>query len=56
VNRAQPAKEEALVKLSIQRGRPLGGPHWQKRIAKALGLASTFRDRGRPRKKARGSK
>lgn len=55
VNRAQPAKEEAAVKLSIQRGRPLGSPRWQKRIASALGLTSTFRDRGRPRKKKKKS-
>jgi putative transposase len=51
VNRAQAPADVASVQLSIQRGRPLGTPHWQKRIASALGLTSTFRDRGRPRKK-----
>jgi len=51
VNRSQSAKEEEAVRLSIRRGRPLGDERWQKRVAKELGLASTFRERGRPRKK-----
>jgi len=56
VNRAQPAKVEARVQLSIRRGRPLGGDAWQKRIARQLGLTSTFRDRGRPRKRKAAAK
>ena len=56
VNGAQPADQEASVRLSIRRGRPLGGPRWQKRMAKELGLTSTFRERGRPRKNKRPSK
>jgi hypothetical protein len=50
VNRAQPAKDEALVRLSIQRGRLLGSPRWQERVAKTLRLTNTFRGRGGPRK------
>jgi putative transposase len=44
-----PAEEEAL-RRSIQRGQPLGDPEWQTRTAARLGLASTLRPRGRPRK------
>ena len=51
VNRAQTAQEEEAVKISIKRGRPLGDERWQKRMAKKLDLESTFRKRGRPRKK-----
>jgi putative transposase len=34
----------------VQRGRPFGSEKWQKATAKRLGLESTFRPRGRPRK------
>lgn len=44
-----PAEEES-VQRSIQRGQPFGGPVWQSRTTKRLGLESTFRPRGRPRK------
>ncbi len=49
VDRPQTAKEEAALQESIRRGRPFGGETWQKRVAKKLGLESTFRPRGRPR-------
>ena len=39
------------IKRSLDRGSPLGSPRWQKRTAKQLGLQSTLRPRGRPRKK-----
>jgi len=40
------------IKESLQRGRPLGPPDWQAEISKQLGLGSTLRPRGRPRKEA----
>ena len=50
VNQPQTEAELDSIRVSIQRGRPFGSPAWQKRIAKRLGLESTFRPRGRPRK------
>ena len=51
VNRVQTEAELAAVRTSIQRGRPFGSRTWQVRVAKRLGLESTFRSRGRPRKR-----
>jgi putative transposase len=51
VNEPQTEKELAAVRESIQRGRPLGDPLWQSRTAAQLNLESTFRPRGRPKKK-----
>ena len=51
VNEPQTEKELTAVRESIQRGRPLGEPDWQARIAAQLNLESTFRSRGRPKKK-----
>jgi putative transposase len=50
VNRAENEKELAALRQSIQRGRPYGGPEWQKKITHQLGLDSAYHDRGRPRK------
>jgi putative transposase len=50
VNRALSKKELEAVRLSVARGRPFGAEAWQERVAKRLGLESTFRTRGRPRK------
>jgi putative transposase len=50
VNRPQTAKEVEAVRLSVVRGQPFGDPVWQQRTARTLGLESTFRLRGRPRK------
>jgi putative transposase len=50
VNRAQSAKEEEAIRQSLRRGRPFGDGTWQLKTAKALGLESTFRERGRPKK------
>jgi putative transposase len=44
------AEELALVRHSVIRGTPLGDAKWQKRIVAKLGLQSTMRPRGRPRK------
>ena len=50
VNRAQTKAELDALRTSVTRGRPFGSDAWQKRTAKRLGLESTFRSRGRPRK------
>ncbi len=38
------------IETSIQRGSPLGNDNWVTKIAGELGLESTIRPRGRPRK------
>jgi putative transposase len=53
VNRTLSKKEMDAIQVCVLRGRPLGGDDWQKETAKRLGLESTFRPRGRPRKPAR---
>jgi REP-associated tyrosine transposase len=50
VNQPQTEAELDAVRTSIQRGRPFGDARWQKQTAQRLGLQSTFRPRGRPRK------
>ena len=42
--------ELAALRRSVVRGTPFGGEAWQERTAKRLGLESTLRARGRPRK------
>lgn len=49
VNEPQPKEEVAVIRYAIQRGRPYGGESWIDKTAKALGLESTLRARGRPR-------
>jgi len=44
------AEELALVRHSVVRGTPFGDARWQQRIVAKLGLESTMRPRGRPRK------
>ena len=51
VNTPQTAAEEQRLRECLRRGRPFGAEPWQKRTAASLGLQSTFRPRGRPRKK-----
>lgn len=51
VNQAQSPAEEEALRRAVQRGRPFGSEIWQKRAATRLGLQSTLRPRGRPRKK-----
>jgi len=51
LNRPQTREEREAVALCIARGRPFGSPVWVRRIAARLGLESTLRPRGRPRKK-----
>jgi putative transposase len=42
--------EIEAVERSLERGQPFGGQRWQATITERLGLESTFRPRGRPRK------
>ena len=51
VNMAMTPEEEEAVVRSIRRGQPYGAESWQKRTAARLGLESTIRPRGRPKKK-----
>jgi putative transposase len=53
VNRALASKELEAVRVSVARGRPFGDEDWQQQTAKRLGLESTFRHRGRPKKTGR---
>ena len=50
VNQPISDDEQQGLRKSINRGAPWGSPVWQKRIAAQLGIESTLRPRGRPRK------
>ena len=50
VNAPQTAAEVAALRQSLVRGTPFGAHRWQHETAEALGLGSTLRPRGRPRK------
>jgi putative transposase len=52
VNRPETQAELDALRTSVRRGRPFGSEAWQGRTAKRLGLESTFRPRGRPKKAA----
>ncbi len=52
VNQAQTEAELEAVRCCIARGQPLGTESWSKRTATRLGLSSTLRRRGRPKKQA----
>ncbi|NUQ63226.1 MAG: transposase [Pirellulales bacterium] len=52
VNQPQTEAELAALRTCRDRGAPYGSEHWQKLIARRLGLESTLRPRGRPRKAA----
>ena len=49
---AQPQTDVELLALrrSVERGVPYGNPRWQSQVIGKLGLESTIRPRGRPRK------
>jgi REP-associated tyrosine transposase len=53
VNAVQSEGELAAIRRCAERGQPYGGQIWTKRTAGRLGLASTLRGRGRPKKEAR---
>ena len=50
VDAPQTEAELEALRESIRRGRPFGSQPWQDRTAKQLGLESSLRPRGRPRK------
>lgn len=50
VNTPLTAAELARVRRSVDRGTPFGSVDWAERTAKRLGLESSLRPRGRPRK------
>jgi putative transposase len=51
VNKPLTAEEEEALAVSVKRGCPYGSSSWAERVAKRLGITSTFRPRGRPPKK-----
>jgi len=50
VNRLLPEKELNGLRQSVNRQSPYGTPMWQVKVSKELGLESTVRPRGRPKK------
>ena len=52
VNEPQSAADLKALRQSVNRGTPSGGGRWLPRTAARLGLESTLRPRGRPRKRA----
>ena len=50
INRADSEAELEAVRRSAMRGTPFGEENWQRATAERLGLQSTLRARGRPRK------
>lgn len=48
VNRALPSEQQARVKESFERGRPLGDALWTLQTAERLGMKYTLNPRGRP--------
>ncbi len=55
VNEPQTEAELAAVRRSILRGSPLGDDRWVERTIESLGLETTLRPRGRPRKREKRS-
>ena len=53
VNRPMGDRELAVLRQSVKRGAPFGALPWAQRMAVRLGLESTLRSRGRPRKAAK---
>ena len=52
VNEPQTDAELEALRRSVTRGQPFGSPAWIEQTAKQLGLDSTLRSRGRPRRAA----
>lgn len=50
VNRPQTEAELEALRRAVNRGSPFGSPRWVERTVKRLGLESTLRPRGRPRR------
>lgn len=53
VNEPQTQAELAALRESVVRGSPFGSADWKEATAKRLGLESSLRPRGRPRKRAK---
>ena len=53
VNRPQTDDELETLRRCLTRGRPFGSERWSRRVTTALGLESTLRPRGRPRKNSK---
>jgi putative transposase len=49
-NQPQGDAELEAIQRSVARGQPFGGDAWRAKVTRQLGLESTFRLRGRPRK------
>jgi putative transposase len=56
VNQALTPAELEAIRRSVVRGVPYGEPGWVQAAAERLGLTSTLRPRGRPRKDGKGKK
>jgi len=52
VNAPQTQKELDAIRLCVKRGRPLGDARWVQKTAAKMGLGSSLRGPGRPRKDA----
>jgi putative transposase len=52
VNRAETKSELKALRRAVRRGQPFGSESWCERITKRLGLESTIRSPGRPKKTA----
>ncbi|MBX3475962.1 MAG: hypothetical protein KF754_16450 [Planctomycetes bacterium] len=50
MNREEEAELLARLREAVNRGSPFGNETWRKNAATKLGLESTIRPRGRPRK------
>ena len=50
VNREEEAEQLARLREAVNRGSPYGSDTWRENAAKKLGLESTIRPRGRPKK------
>jgi putative transposase len=55
VNAAQTEAELTALRRSVERGSPFGGAPWSERTIRRLGLESTIRPQGRPKKSKNGS-
>jgi putative transposase len=53
VNTPQTEAELDAIRKCLDRGKPFGSEPWQKNVAAQLGLESSLRPRGRPRKRAK---
>ena len=51
----QDSAELDAIRRSVNKGQPYGSENWVKRTARRLGLESTLRRRGRPRKQSPGN-